>query len=81
MQFYGLQHILQTDCRRSVSQETLQQSYQGYLGPLHFIIYIDDLQLHLTTSETDIFADDTTLTASGFTIQDLKRNFKLTHTI
>lgn len=41
------------------------------LGPLLFIIYINDLPLHLKTSEADLFADDTTLTASGLSTQDL----------
>jgi hypothetical protein len=45
------------------------------LGPLLFIIYINDLPLHLKTSEADIFADDTTLTASGLCAQEL--NHKL----
>ena len=41
------------------------------LGPLLFLIYINDLPYHIKSSTTDIFADDTTLTTSGITIQDI----------
>lgn len=35
------------------------------LGPLLFIIYINDLPLHLNNSDIDMFADDTTVSAYG----------------
>jgi len=41
------------------------------LGPLLFILYINDLPLHLHKSTTDIFADDTTLSATGNSVEDV----------
>ena len=34
------------------------------LGPLLFITYINDLPLHVTSAEIDLYADDMTLTSS-----------------
>lgn len=41
------------------------------LGPLLFIIYINDLPLHTKYCSTDMFADDTTLTMTGKISSDL----------
>ena len=35
------------------------------LGPVLFLLFVNDLPLHLTRTSTDIFADDTTLSASA----------------
>ena len=34
------------------------------LGPILFLLYVNDIPLHLSYSSVDIFADDTTLSAS-----------------
>ncbi len=44
------------------------------LGPLRFILFMNDLHLHVDSS-TDIYADDSTLCETGETIQQL--NVKL----
>ena len=47
---------------------------QGYiLGPLLFIIYINDISNNIK-ADTSIFADDTTLVCSGKNKEDLKSN-------
>ena len=46
------------------------------LGPLLFIMYINDLNLYVKQSYTDMFADDTTLTATGNTLQEVIDNLQ-----
>ena len=41
------------------------------LGPLLFILYINDLPLHIDFCNLDLFADDSTLSASDSSIQAL----------
>jgi len=42
------------------------------LGPILFLIYINDLPLHLKNSSTDMFADDTTITIHGNHFKDVQ---------
>ena len=42
------------------------------LGPLFFLIYINDLSECLNETKPRLFADDTNLTASGETINDVE---------
>ena len=34
------------------------------LGPMFFVIFINDLPLHIDDAEVDLYADDTTLSSS-----------------
>ena len=43
------------------------------LGPLFFILYMNDLPLHVTTN-IDMYADDSTVHKSWKTIQDIEQN-------
>ena len=35
------------------------------LGPLLFTVFINDLPLHVSSSESDLYTDDTTMTSSA----------------
>ena len=41
------------------------------LGPLLFVIYMNDLPLHISNSNVELFADDATLYASGSTVNEV----------
>ena len=43
------------------------------LGPLLFVIYINDLVLHCTESSAHLYADNSTLEAVGKSVSDLSR--------
>ena len=43
------------------------------LGPLLFIIYTNDLPLHISNSNVELFADDATLYASGSTVNEVEQ--------
>ena len=47
------------------------------LGPLLFLMFINDLPLYTTSSNTDMYADDT-LYVCGKTIEDIKRTLQIT---
>ncbi len=50
---------------------------QGFiLGPLLFIIYMNDLALEIEQSELDIYADDSTLGAAGGTLDVIEKKLK-----
>ena len=42
------------------------------LGPLLFILYMNDLPLHLNDTEIDLYADDATQYVAGYNIQDVE---------
>ena len=43
------------------------------LGPLLFVIYMNDLPLHISNSNVELFADDTTLYESGSTVNEIEQ--------
>lgn len=45
---------------------------ESILGPLLFIIFINDLPLENLTSEIDMYADDTTLSINGKNIFEIE---------
>ena len=47
------------------------------LGPLLFLMFINDLPLYTTSSNTDMYADDATLYVCGKTIEDIKRTLQM----
>ena len=69
----------QTVCLGAVKGEASSITYgvpQGsILGPLIFILYINDLPCHLTETCMDMYADDTSLSASGKSVTDVAVNY------
>ena len=65
----------QTVCLGAVKGQESSITYgvpQGsILGPLIFILYISDLPCHLTETYMDMYADDTSLSASGKSVTDV----------
>ena len=47
------------------------------LGPLLFLLFINDLPLYTGDVQTDLYADDTTLSATGKTQEDIKVKLQL----
>ena len=47
---------------KAVRQEVLQGSI---LGPVLFLLFVNDMPLHLNNSTIDIYADNTTLSLSA----------------
>ena len=62
----GRQQFVSIDGQRSDSLLIKQGVPQGsVLGPVLFLLFVNDIPLHLTNSTVDIYADDTTITASA----------------
>ena len=62
----GRQQFVSIDGQRSDSLLIKQGVLQGrVLGPALFLLFVNDIPLHLTNSTVDIYADDTTITASA----------------
>ena len=47
------------------------------LGPLLFLMFINDLPLYTDSVNTDFYADDTTLYISGETLEIIERNLQV----
>ena len=62
----GRQQFVSIDGQRSDSLLIKQGVPQGsVLGPALFLLFVNDIPLHLTNSTVDIYADDTTINASA----------------
>ena len=62
----GRQQFVSIDGQRSDSLLIKQGVPQGsVLGPALFLLFVNDIPLHLTNSTVDIYADDTTITANA----------------
>ena len=56
---------------RILSSDVPQSSI---LGPLLFLIYMNDMCLHVDPSSLDLYADDSTLYKSGISITEIQHN-------
>ena len=62
----GRQQFVSIDGQRSDSLFIKQGVPQGsVLGPVLFLLFVNDVPLHLANSTVDIYADDTKITASA----------------
>ena len=67
----GRQQFVSIDSKRSDSLLIKQGVPQGsVLGPALFLLFVNDIPLHLTDSTVDIYADHTTIT-QGVHFSDL----------
>ena len=46
------------------------------LGPLSFLIYVNDINRHVNLEACNLYADDTLVYCSGGTMSELKRNIQ-----
>ena len=51
---------------------------QGFiLGPLLFLMFLNDLPLYTDSVNTDFYADDTTLYSIGKSLESIERNLQV----
>ncbi len=68
---------VQINQNKSESETITSGVLQGsILGPLVFIIYMNDVALEIEQSELDMYADDSTLGAAGGTLDVKKQKLK-----
>ena len=72
---YGRQQCVEINGCRSLNREVKMGVPQGsILGPLLFLLYINDLPNSINKSTPILFADDTTVVKTGTNLQELYRD-------
>ena len=73
----GQNQICSVNCRMSSIRETKCGVPQdSNLGPILFLLYINDLPNCLATTKANLFADDTNLSCEGFSPYEIETKLK-----
>ena len=70
------QQVAINDCKSDLKKITYGVPQGSILGPLLFLLFINDLPLYTSNVFTDLYADDTTLYDVQDSMEQIKNNLQ-----